>query len=143
MLRSIASRIDVLALAFVLGNGLVAYAATPQVESGFLKDYSQLKSDKDPLGVERRIWTSPKFTQANYQKVLLEPIGFFPSPQVSDKVSMEARNLIRDYMDSAMRKALASAVTLSDAPGPGVVRVRPAITAAAVSGSSPSLPTGA
>ena len=134
MFRSIASRIEVLTLAFILGNGLAANAAAQQVDSGFLKDYSQLKIEKDPLGVERRIWASPKFTQANYQKILLEPIGFFPSPQASDKVSMEALTEIRNYMDTAMRKALASAVSLSDAPGPGVVRVRPAITAAAVAG---------
>ena len=134
MIRSIAGRIEVLAFALVLGTTWSASVSAQQKDSGFLKDYSQLKSEKDPLGVERRIWASPRFTQANYQKVLLEPISFYPSPQASDKVSMDALNEIRNYMDSAMRKALASAVSLTDAPGPGVARIRPAITAAAVAG---------
>ena len=132
MLRLIASGIKVVTLAVILGTGLVANATAQQEDSGFLKDYSQLKSEKDPLGVERRIWISPKLTRANYQKVLMQPVSFYPAPQPSGKVSKEALNEIRDYIDGATRKALASVVSLSDAPGAGVLRLRMAITAAAV-----------
>ncbi len=55
--------------------------------SGFLSDYSKLKKEKDPLGVTRLVWRSPKFTRANYQKVLLEKVGFYPAPQASKQVA--------------------------------------------------------
>lgn len=134
MIRSIAGSIEVLALALVLSTTWSASVSAQQKDSGFLKDYSQLKIERDSLGVERRIWVSPKFTQANYQKVLLEPISFYPAPEPSGKVSKGALSDIRNYMDSAMRKALAGVVPLSDAPGPGVARIRVAITAAGVEG---------
>ena len=135
MFRSIAGRIEMVTLAVILGVGLAANAAAQGKDSGFLKDYSQLKTEKDPLGVERRIWISPKLTRANYQRVLMEPISFYPSPQPSEKVSMGTLNDLRGYGDSAMRKAIASVVPLSDASGPGVLKVRVAITAVGVEGN--------
>ena len=135
MFRSIAGRIEMVTLAVILGVGLAANAAAQGKDSGFLKDYSQLKTEKDPLGVERRIWISPKLTHANYQRVLMEPISFYPSPQPSEKVSMGTLNDLRGYGDSAVRKAIASVVPLSDASGPGVLKVRVAITAVGVEGN--------
>ena len=64
----------------------------------------------------------------------MEPIAFHPAPQPSDNVSMGALNDIRSYGDSAMRTALASVVPMVEAQGPGVLRVRTAITAVAVDG---------
>ncbi|MGH8701235.1 MAG: DUF3313 domain-containing protein [Burkholderiales bacterium] len=134
MFRSIASRMGVATLAVVLSAGLAANANAQGKGSGFLKDYSQLKTDKDPLGNERRIWVSPKFTRANYQTVLIEPLGYYPAPQPSEQVSMGALNDMRAYADSALRKAFATVIPLASAPGPGVARIRWAVTAAAVEG---------
>jgi hypothetical protein len=122
-------------LAIVLGGGPIANAAAQGKESGFLKDYSQLKTDKDPLGFERRIWLSSKLTRENYQKALIERVSFYPAPQPSEKVSMGTLNDIRDYGEAAIRKAIASVIPLADAPGPGVLRVRIAVTAVAVEGA--------
>ena len=132
MFRLIASKMGAATLAAILGTGLAANVNAQGKDSGFLKDYSQLKSEKDPLGAERRVWRSPKFTRANYQKVLMEPVSFYPAPQPSEQVSMGALEDIRAYGDGAMRKALATVFPLTDAPGPGVIRLRTAITAAAV-----------
>jgi len=134
MLSSVARTIGAATLAVIIGAGLTANAAAQGKGSGFLKDYSQLKTEKDPLGIERRIWTSPKFTRETYQKVLIERVTFYPAPQPSEKVSTGTLNELRDYSDAAIRKAIASVVPLADAPGPGVVRVRIALTAAAVEG---------
>ena len=134
MFRSIASRMGVATLAVILGTGLAANANAQGKGSGFLKDYSQLKTEKDPLGNERRMWVNPKFTRANYQTILLEPLGFYPAPQPSEQVSMGALNDMRVYADSAMRKAVTTVVPLANAPGPGVARIRWAVTAAAVEG---------
>ena len=136
MLKSIASRIGVIASAIVVGTSLaVTEAAAQAKDSGFLKDYSQLKNEKDSHGVTRRIWVSPKLTRANYQKVMMDPITFYPSPQPTDKVSMETLDAIRAYADRAMRTAMSKVEPLADAPGPGVLRCRTAITAVDVKGS--------
>jgi hypothetical protein len=134
MHSSLATTIAVATLAIILG-GLSACATAPQESSGFLKDYSQLKTEKDPLGFERRIWTSPKLTREKYQKVLVERVIFYPAPQPSEKVSTGTLNEIRDYGEAALRKAIASVVPLVDAPGPGVIRLRLAVTAAEVEGA--------
>lgn len=134
MSPSIAIRLKFIALALVLGTGPVSNADAQENDSGFLKDYSQLKNVRDSLAVERRIWVSPDFNRAKYQKVLIEPVTFFPAPEPSGKVPKGTLSDIRNYMDSALRKAMGGAVGLSDAPGPGVARVRVAITAAGVEG---------
>ena len=134
MFRLIASRTGVAALAVILGTGLAANAVAQGKDSGSLKDYSQLKTEKDPLGNERRVWKSPKFTRANYQKALIEPVSCYPAPQASEHVSMGALNDIRGYIDRELNKVFASVVPLTQAPGPGVLRLRTALTAVAVEG---------
>jgi hypothetical protein len=132
MIRSIA-KMSAVVLAVLFGIGLAANAGAQ--DSGFLKDYSQLTPEKDAFGVERRVWISPKLTRANYQKILLEHVSFYPEPRPSDKVSMDTLNQIRDYGDSALRNALASVAPLVNQAGPGVLRVRVAMTGASVQGS--------
>ncbi|MFO1407782.1 MAG: DUF3313 domain-containing protein [Steroidobacteraceae bacterium] len=132
MNRSIAKTAAVL-LAALFGMSLATQAAAQ--DSGFLKDYSQLAPEKDALGVERRVWISPKLTRDNYQKILLEQVTFYPQPQPSDKVSMDTLNQIRSYGDNALRTALATVAPLVDQPGPGVLRVRVAMTGASVQGA--------
>lgn len=134
MHSSLATTIGVATLAVILG-GLSACATAPEKGSGFLKDYSQLKTDKDPLGFERRSWASPKLTREAYQKVLIERFTFYPAAQPSEKVSTGTLKDLLDYGEAEMRKAIASVVPLADAPGPGVLRLRVAVTAVAVEGA--------
>lgn len=132
MNRTIA-KTSAVVLAVLFGMGLATRVAAQ--DSGFLKNYTQLAPEKDALGVERRVWISPKLTRDNYQKILLEQVTFYPEPQPTDKVSMDTLNQIRSYGDNALRTALASIAPLVDAPGPGVLRVRVAITGASVQGA--------
>ena len=131
MFRRITRSLGLLALGIAFGIGLSAEAGAQQ-NSGFLKDYSKLEVQKDPLGVERRAWASPDFTKEKYQKVLIEKVVYYPAPKASDRVSMQTLNEIRDYVEAAMRKAFSGVVPLADKPGPGVARVRMAVTAASV-----------
>ncbi len=129
MFRSIVRGLGFIALATALGAGL---SATANADSGFLKDYSQLSVEKDPLGVERRIWVSPDFTRDKYQKILIEKVVFYPAPKASDRVSSQTLTELQDYLDASLRKAVGSVHDLADKPGPGVARLRVAITAASV-----------
>jgi hypothetical protein len=129
MFRSLARSLGVMALGITIGAGLSTGA---NADSGFLKDYSQLKTEKDPLGVERRIWVSPGFTGDKYQEVLIEKVVFYPEAKSSDQVPSKSLTEIRDYIDASLRKAVGSVLPLADKPGPGVARLRVAITAASV-----------
>jgi hypothetical protein len=82
--------------------------------------------------VERRIWISPKLRPKNYQKMIIEPITFFPAPQPTEQVSMAALDEIRAYIDSGVRKAVEANIPVVSTAGPGVIRFRWAITAASV-----------
>ena len=101
-------------------------------DAGFLKDYSQLEMKKDAKGVERKVWINPKLTPQNYQKIIIEPIAFFPAPNPTEQVSMGALDEIRAYIDSGVRKAVAASLPVVSEDGPGVIRFRWAITAASV-----------
>jgi len=131
MFRLIAGSLGVMALGITFGIGLSAEAVAQQ-NSGFLKDYSKLEAGKDTLGVDRRAWKDPAFTGEKYQKILVEPAVFHPAPKASDRVSMQTLNEIRDYATAAVRNSLGKSIPLADKPGPGVARLRIALTAASV-----------
>ena len=132
MLKAMAGKLGVVVAAALLGAGLAASAFAADEDSGFLKDYSQLKEGKDLLGNDRRVWISPKFTRKNYTTILMEPVSFYPAPQPSEQVSQSTLTDIRDYGDKAIRKTIASVLPMTDKPGPGVARVRIALTAVGV-----------
>ena len=118
----------------LLGAMLVMATIDPvsAQEAGFLQDYSQLETKKDTKGVERKIWVNPKLTPQNYQKIIIEPITFFPAPNPTEQVSLGALDEIRTYIDSGVRKAVESSIPVVTTAAPGVIRFRWAITAASV-----------
>jgi hypothetical protein len=126
-----------LALAAVCSLALLAIAqpafAKKEKWSGFLgNEYSKLKEKKDALGVKRLVWVSPELVPGKYQKVLLEHIVFYPAPDATKEVSGEVLYQIRDYMYDQARKQFGEVIELTDKPGPGVLRLQIAITAASV-----------
>jgi hypothetical protein len=118
----------------LVGAALVAVPVTNAVaqDSGFMKDYSKLKMVKDSEGVERRVWISEKLTRENYKAVLLEPVTFYPKEQPNEQVSLSALNDIRAYIDAALRETVTASLPTAPAAGPGIARVRVALTAASV-----------
>ena len=98
---------------------------------GFLGDYSMLKEQKDASGEPVRRYVSSKLAPGAYQKLLIDAVQFYPAPQTSEFVDMKTYNDVRNYVEAQMRSKLGGRVPLATAPGPGVVRVRTAITAVA------------
>lgn len=120
------------AVQFITVAALTAAAAMSAVAadySGFLGDYSQLVKEKDAAGEEVLRYFSPKLKPGMYQKVLIDPIQFYPAPKPTDKVGDQALTDIRNYMDKALREGMGGKLPLASEPGPGVLRIRPAITA--------------
>ena len=136
MPTSVARKIGPAVLALGFGFALAAAPVAQAKDSGFLKDYSQLKPERDAAGVERRVWTSPKFTRSAYEKLLVEPVVFYPEPQPSKQVSARDLKEMREYLDATIRHLLTGVIQIADAPGPGVARVRVAVTATETEGAA-------
>lgn len=133
-IAGIATRVAV-ALACSLLAGLSSVHADEVAHSGFLPDYTKLEKQKDAKGSELLRWQSPNLTKASYQKILLEPVTFYPAPQAAEQVSDQVLKDIQAYLDSSLRT-----VGLADVPqvteaGPGVLRIKVAITAVETSNS--------
>ena len=119
----------------ILGALLSTAPAAPlfaQAGSGFLKDYSQLEVRKDAKGTERRVWISDRVNWQNYQQIVIDRIEFHPKPEGTPQVTLGTLFDIRNYLDAGIPKAVAASLPVAKAPGPGVLRLRAAITAVSV-----------
>ena len=124
------SRIHASLAAAFIAVALASCAGAPPKNSGYLgDDYSLLKEAKDPLGAPLQRYVSPDFTPARYNALMIEPITLYPEPRPTEQVTMGALNDIRDYVNSSLRAKIGAKVNVVDKPGPGVARLRGAITA--------------
>ncbi|SOB79108.1 Protein of unknown function [Sphingomonas guangdongensis] len=92
-------------------------------ETGFLSDYSQMAPTKEHK--KASIYVAPDYTASDYTKVIVDPVEWH-APARSDKV--QAR-LIADFHERLVRSfGTRYEVVGADQAGPGVLRVRGAIT---------------
>lgn len=109
---------------------LAGCAASPPKESGFLgNEYSKMHETRAPGGGTRLSYLNPKFQPGSYRAVLLERVTYYPEPQPSENVSRDTLEQVRAYTETSLRQKLGQQVRLADRPGPGVARIRVAITA--------------
>jgi hypothetical protein len=97
--------------------------------SGFLGDYSQLRPGRE--GEALLVYVNTRVDLSKYNAVLLDPvtIWFVPGGDPDPTPGEEMQSLV-NYLDSAMRGALRRNFRLVDRPGPGVMRIRVALTEA-------------
>lgn len=117
--------------ALLAAFGWVSAGTALASESGFLGDYSALKEVKDAAGDTVLRYVNPKLKPGAYKAVLLDPTQYYPAPNPSAQVSATTLTDISNYLDKGLREALGAKVVLAEQPGPGVLRIRPAITAVA------------
>ena len=120
----------VVAIAIVASPAATA-ADTP--DSGFLPDYSKLQPAKGLNGAPIERWVSPKFSREYYHAVIVDEIEFYPEPQPSLQVSQETLDKVGAYLTTALSDVALAAVPHATEPGPGVIRLRTAITAVSTS----------
>ena len=113
-------------LCFITGAGWAE--EKEMTKSGFLQDYSKL-TDSDPMKVVDWVYIKEDTDWKTYNKVLLDDVVFFIADD-ADYKGFEAKELAD--LSTAFQKAfvinLAGAVEFTDKPGPGVMRIRLAIT---------------
>ena len=107
-------------------------ASTPAGEAkpkyaGFLSDYSKLQPVRDGDGAERYLKPGQNWKQ--YNKVMLDRIRVWYKDDAGYKgIDPAELKALTDYFQNAIVKALAPTYPLVTKPGPGVLRVRVAIT---------------
>lgn len=121
--------ISTLCIASIGVVGCASKVQQPDEYSGFLKDYSRLKEAKSPSGAEVMRWIDPKLNINQYTSVYIEPSQLYPAPKPTEKIPQNTLNGITRYYDQALKRELSKSLPLASAPGPGVIVVRPAITA--------------
>jgi len=96
-------------------------------DAGFLSDYSQLKPDPEDSGAE--MWAKPGLRLKNYDKILLDDIVVWYKDKAAYKgIDAAKLKILADYLRAAITNTLGADYPVVAEPGPGVLRIRVAIT---------------
>lgn len=120
--------VTLIALALLTGGARAQDkgGAAPQY-SGFLGDYARLTPNPD--NPKTRRWINKDFDFKPYTQILLDPVEIWVSPTSEYKgASPDALKRMGDSFTNSFKKALQPGYTLVDKAGPGVLRIRIAIT---------------
>lgn len=93
--------------------------------SGFLGDYSKLKAGQE--GEALLVYLNPTARWSEYDKILIESVTLWRDAETDDLPAEEAQRLT-DYLYAAFHKELGRDYQIVDMPGPGVLRLRAAVT---------------
>jgi hypothetical protein len=116
--------------------GLTACRATHQVrgsveESGFLKDYSQLREGES--GEAKLLYVNTNADWAKFTRVNLQPVELWKSDDPESplgKLSQEKQQMLVDYAFTTLSNNLSKNFLFTDQMGPDVLVVHGAITEA-------------
>lgn len=116
----------------IAGSLLLSSCANiPQRQTGFLNRYDMLQPIENHPGV-----SGYRISLTEYRKVYIEPITWKVQAAEDEALCDGDRIELSEALDSAMRVRMAPFAVVSE-PGPGVLRIRAAITS--VKPSSPGL----
>jgi len=98
--------------------------------SGYLgtEVYEKLEEVETRDGRKAKRWIGPKLSFANYKKVLIKDVTFFPEPVPNEQVSMETLYAVKGYLTENLRKRFAEVLNVTDEPGPEILSIQVAIT---------------
>jgi hypothetical protein len=117
-----------LCLLMLLG-ACATYQARSTQTTGFLGDYSQLKPGGE--GKALLVYIDPKADFKSYKRIFMDPVKLYASPEHSmSTISLEDRQKLLNYADASIREHLAKDYVFVMEPGPGIMRLRVAITEA-------------
>lgn len=108
-------------------------------ESGFLRDYSDLKAGE--RGEAQLVYINPDVDWSKYNAVMIDSVTLWRDAETSDVPAAEQQQLT-DHLYAAIHKQLSQDYEIVDKPGPGVLRVRAAITEAKGANVAANVVTG-
>jgi len=112
---------------------MLAACATHQARdvtpTTFLGDYSKLQEGGE--GRALLVYINPQVDFKVYNAIMMDPVRLYASGKHGmEKLTPEDRQIILNYADAVIREQLGKDYKLVTAPGPGVMRLRVAITEA-------------
>lgn len=118
-----------LGLILVFSTGCATSSTRSAKPKGFLGDYSHLRKGK---GSEiARVYINPEADFSKYDKVILDPVAVWRSPKTQlNKLESEELEKLVDYFYTAVYEKLSANYQIVEEPGPGVLRIRLALTEA-------------
>lgn len=117
-------------LEVVAGCGIVKPLRQRRGEAehaGFLKDYSQLQPQEGYAAKE--VYLNPRAAWTKYNAVFIDSVSLWVSDP-NKAPSKEDQQMLTDMFYKALAEKLGEKFTLVDRPGPGVIRLRAALTEA-------------
>lgn len=112
----------------VLLMGCTAITPMEKQHSGFLKDYSNMETVKNPEGIDVMLWVNPSLKKGTYKKVIVPPVVYYPAPKTTDQVKQETLDKISFHLTEQLRTELSKSFDVTDAAGPGTLKFQVAIT---------------
>jgi len=91
------------------------------VKTGFLSDYSRL----EPVSDEMLRYFNPNLPLSKYKSFILEPVKIYASKA---ELTKSKKKELTSFMESQIRLALGSKYPITRSPGPGVGKIRVALT---------------
>ena len=95
--------------------------------AGFLTDYSQLQPQEGYAAKE--VYINPQAAWSQYDAIYIESVTMWVNDP-SKAPSKDDEQMLTDMLYKSLADKLAEKFTLTDHPGPGVIRVRAALTQA-------------
>lgn len=120
--------VGVLGLALVVASCATTRATRARVEpAGFLGDYSQLTpGDK---GEAQFLYVNPTTDFARYDAIMIDSVTIWRDAQ-TEGIDADDQQVLTDYLYATLHEHLRKDYRIADSPGPGVMRLRAAITEA-------------
>lgn len=115
-------------------TGLLALAGcsssvtAPEKYSGFLKDYSGLQETKSATGKTVLRWVDPDFKSANYDKLVYNPLTYYPVPKPTTQLGADTLDKILSYANARLKASAEQRIQLVSKPGPRTLIFHGAIT---------------
>jgi hypothetical protein len=121
--------VSILLAAGLLSGCQSTYQARNVETSGFLGDYSQLKPGQGDEAL--LVYLNPQANLGKYDKIMLDPVQIYAvKDSTVAKLPKEDLQRLANYLDATLREHLKADYTIVTTPGPGVLKLRVAITEA-------------
>jgi len=121
----IAAIATLVSLTLAIGGCATTRQSRGYERSGFLGDYSQLREGES--GEAQLVYVDPAADWKRYDAIQLDSVTIWRTEDTTD-LSTEDRQRLTDYLFAAIHNELSQDYRMVDRPGPGVMRLRVAIT---------------
>jgi len=115
--------------ALLLAGGCTSKTVSQAQYSGFLPSYEGLETVETASGQKALRWVDPAFNVANYDKLVFQPVSFYPAPKATDRIGQQTYTDLLQYANARLGEALSQRFQLVGfSSGPRTLEFRGAIT---------------